>query len=96
MGKDITQKRDYMVVRDSSGLLHAAQLYRKFDDDGALRLFQVSTACAPTVKQYTTPERYTKAMPEQVEHGGFLIVEWRVRENPTCLTCVVTPNKGLT
>ncbi len=96
MGKDLSSKRDYMVVRDQAGLLHVAQLYRKFDDDGALRLFQFSTACSPVVAQHTTPLRYTKAMPpDNVEHNGLLITAWRVRENPTCLACLVVPSKGL-
>jgi hypothetical protein len=72
-------------------------LYRKFDDDGALVLFQFATACSPAVTQYTMPPRYTKAMPPDLHrHNGILVTEWRVREDPTCLACIVVPPKGLT
>lgn len=92
MGGSTNQNRyDRWVVRDDTGLLHNALVYRQFDAVGDLKVFQVSTACCPAVKQYSMPSTYVGTMPKNVNHGNFLIVEWRVREAPTCLECVVAP-----
>jgi hypothetical protein len=87
-------KRDRWVVRDHTGLLHTAQLLRQYsdDDEDMLLAIQVATGCAPMVKRYELPQPHHVLRPEDVPtvwHGGFTIVEWRVRENPTCLGCIV-------
>jgi hypothetical protein len=90
----VPAKRDYWVVRDEGGMLHAAMLMRQFsdDDEDLLLGFQIATGCAPAVKRYDLPVPHHVLRPEDmpsVMHGGFHIVEWRVRENPTCLACII-------
>lgn len=87
-------KRDYWIVRDETGLLHVAQLLRQYDDEDEdmLLALQISTGCAPVVKRYDLPAPHHVLRPEDlpsVMHGGFVIAEWRVREEPTCLACIV-------
>lgn len=85
---------DRWVIRDDVGLLHNALVFRVFDDNGNIRVFQVSTACAPVVKQYKANPDHPSNLPPSVSHGDFLIVEWHVREAPTCLICVIAPVIG--
>lgn len=87
-------KRDYWVVRDEGNMLHAAQVLRQYsdDDEDMLLAIQVATGCAPMVKRYEFPQPHHVLRPDDlptVGHGGFVIVEWRVRENPTCLACII-------
>jgi hypothetical protein len=87
-------KRDFWVVRDESGMLHAAQLLRQYsdEDEDMLLAVQISTACAPVVKRYELPVPHHCLRVDDIpsiHHGGFTIVTWRVREAPTCLACVV-------
>lgn len=87
-------KRNYWVVRDDGGMLHVAHLLRQYsdDDEDKLLTFQVATGCAPVVKRHNLPVPYHVTQPTDmptVMHGGFTIVEWRVREEPTCLGCIV-------
>lgn len=76
-------------------MLHAAQVLRQYADGGdedILMSLQISTACAPVVKRYDLPMPHHVLSPADmptVAHGGFVIVEWRVRENPTCLACII-------
>lgn len=92
-GSSNQAKYDYWVIRDDVGLLHNALVYRQFDAEGMLLVFQVSTACRPAVQQFFNVNRYdwSGTRLPRVSHGNFLIVEWRVREVPTCLECVVAP-----
>ncbi len=87
-------KRDFWVVRDHAGMLHAAQLLRQFsdDDEDTLLSIQISTGCEPVVKRYDLPVPYHVLRPDDmpsIQHGDFAIIEWRVREDPTCLACLV-------
>ena len=83
-------KRDCWTVRDSSGVLHAAQLCR-FYKGHALQAFQISTACHPVVKQILNHQSLdwgSAADLPATPLGDIVIVEWRVREDPTCLACL--------
>lgn len=83
--------RDHWIVRDEGNVLHVAQLARTCDRDGRLLAFQIATGCAPIVKRYELPQPtyWAGSSMPTVAHGGFTIVEWHVREAPTCLACVV-------
>ena len=86
-------RQDRWTVRDGEGLLHAALLTRLFDDEGKFRAYQVSTGCSPVVKQYAVRQWIATDLPPETVHGNFTIVEWRVREQPSCLACLVAPDK---
>jgi hypothetical protein len=96
MGGSTNQsKYDHWIVRDDVGLLHNALVYRQYDAEGRVLVFQVSTACAPSVQQYDNTAKHDWAgvrLPH-VQVGDFLIVEWRVREVTSCLQCIVAPGK---
>lgn len=80
---------DRCVIRDDRGLLHNALLYRKFLLDGSLRLYQISTGCMPSPRLYIVrPEHRSAWPPVGLWHDNVWIIEWRVREAPTCLVCV--------
>ena len=82
-------KRDRWVCRDSAGLLHNAMVARFFDTEGELYTLQVSTACQPAVRQINLAPgsgHVGQHLP-QVLLERFILVEYNVREVPTCLQC---------
>ena len=95
MGGAITEQHDKWIVRDETGMLHRAAVHRFFWADGSLRAFHVSTACRPHITRVTNKDKqdWSGARLPLMVHETVTIVEWRVREEPTCLACIVHPNE---
>lgn len=92
-------KRDRWVVRDDMGLLHNAMVARYFNSDNELVTLQVATACHPAVEQYEGIDKVNtngvwsgSNLPSLTMRGPkgsrFQVVEYHVREIPTCLQCL--------
>jgi hypothetical protein len=87
-------KRDRWVVRDDLGLLHNALVARFFNSDNEIVTVQVSTACCPKVMQMEGLRGnywHGSSLPSIVLHGlgrPFQVIEYHVREVPTCLMCL--------
>lgn len=83
-------KYDVWSVRDAAGLIHTAKVGR-FYNGGSLRAIQVATACHPAVKQVTNDRNQdwsSAALLPQIVLADFVITEWRLREDPTCIACM--------
>lgn len=79
------------IVRDDGDLLHEALVSRHIEPDGTCRRFYYSTACAPSVMCLEAQEGQAWSgffLPRTAVRGNFTIVEWKVREEATCLTCI--------
>ena len=84
---------DYWTVRDGEGVLHRALVRRYFDDIGRVVFFEAATGCHPVARHLSNTHRDDWAGADLPRlylsgHPEFTIVEWRVREIPTCLACV--------
>lgn len=82
-------KRDRWVCRDDAGLLHMAMIMRFYDLNDALHLMQASTACDPVMHQLNVaPDSgFVGQHLPRIGMKGFILVEYNVREVPTCLQC---------
>jgi len=84
-------RRNVWAVRDEAGLVHTAQVARFFDDDDdVITAFEVSTACHPrvmSVRGHGQSDWVGCYLPATMITARFTIVEWNVREAPTCLGC---------
>lgn len=92
---------DTWVCRDSSGLLHVAKIQRCFSDRDALTQMQGCTACHPRVQPCMIPlgDWHGRKLPpfsigDRDGHAGFTLIEYWIREAPTCVTCAVTARPG--
>jgi len=95
-------KRDHWVCRDDMGLLHNSMVARFFDDEDKLCTLHVSTACHPKVEQFDGINQrgiywHGSTLPAvTMTHSSprFQIVEYHVREIPTCLQCLSVGSFG--
>lgn len=92
----VRPKIDTWVCRDTAGLLHVAKVERYFDQYDKLVKIQACTACRPSVQSSSVlPGDWagTKLPPLLIgnNHGHWAItlIEYRVRESPTCVHCAV-------
>lgn len=90
-------KRDRWVVRDDFGLLHNALIARYFNSNDELCTLQVATACHPRMEQIENLNTHGAYWSGSVlpsvtltNNGShrFQIIEYHVREVPTCLQCI--------
>ena len=90
-------KRDIWVVRDDAGMLHRAAVHRYFWEDRAVRAINVATACRPSVTRVSNTHRadWSGVNLPKLAHDSLVLVEWRVREEPTCLACLVAEGADL-
>ncbi len=87
-----TVKRERWIVRDIGGVLHNAMVARYFDHEGGIVTVQVATACHPFISQVAVDKTsrgiYSGRHLPEIRHGGFMIVDWKVNEPPTCIRCL--------
>lgn len=88
-------KIDFWTCRDTDGLLHAAKIERFFDARDVLVRMQGCTACRPRVQSCAIPsgDWHGKELPplalgDRNDRNGIVLIEYWVREAPTCVTCV--------
>jgi hypothetical protein len=102
--KKLAPRRDIWAVRDDAGLVHTASVTRYIDDD-TVTVLHVSTGCVPRVAQTRNdkgepwigvhlPKVLIYAASESTNYQDvavprFTIVEWNVRETPTCFGCAM-------
>jgi hypothetical protein len=87
---------NFWVCRGVNGLLHVAKIERVFNTQGVLVHMQGCTACLPRLQSCRVPrgDWGGKNLPQLTLDAGdgyswILLIEYWVRETPTCLNCVV-------
>lgn len=91
----VRPKVDFWVCRDTNGVLHAAKIERFFDGHNQLVQLQGCTGCRPRVQSCSVPQGdwHGKKLPplsigDSNGRNGITLIEYWVREAPTCVTCV--------
>lgn len=87
---------DTWVCRDTDGVLHVAKVDRYFDGHNKLVQIQGCTACRPSVSSCLAPAGdWSGAKLPPLTLGNqwgkdcITLVEYRIREAPTCVRCAV-------
>jgi hypothetical protein len=99
-GSSNETKYDFWVCRDSDGLLHNVKVGRFYNAAGQLTQVQLASACRPRVQQeiIKPADGYHAHHLPPITLGNawgkdrVTIVEYRIREAPTCVRCATAPN----